>query len=452
MLRAALGFYFSRIEQFHRERVPASGPVLFASNHPNSLTDAFVIGASVPRKVNFVATVQLFRIPPLRWLLTRCGVVAINRVQDDPRAMREVQKTFEACYHVLEQGEAIGIFPEGKCTDELQLKTVKTGTARMALELEARHEGKLGLTIVPVGLTFSAKATYRSEALVNFGEPIKVSGHLAGYATNRHACIQALTAELEGRLRSLIVHLPHLERTRIVEAVKRLYLERLLVGNTVIQAPVAGISGELLLTQTIARAVDFAFEKHPQRAAEFVRRLGHYEAALRRLHLPDEVLQHFPERRWLLRQSLAWAAVALLGAPVALYGWVHRLVPYAVVRFVVGRVARQRPDKTQISTATILSGLVAFTGFYALCVFVFHQFFGWRSTVLYACSLPPASLIAHYYVRELRRFAASLRAAVVLLWTPSAARRLLRWRADLIKLIGVERQEFLAAQEPAKGA
>jgi hypothetical protein len=288
--------------------------------------------------------------------------------------------------------------------------------------------------------------------LVNFGEPILVSDFLEGYATNRHACIQALTAELERRLKLLILHLPHLERTRTVEAVKRLYLERLLVGNTVIQEPVAGISGELLLTQTIARAVDFAFEKHPQRAAEFVRRLGYYEGALRRLHLSDDLLQHFPERRRLLRQSLAWAAVATLGAPVALYGWLHRLVPYVIVRTVVRQVAKQKPDKTQISTATILSGLLAFTSFYALCVFVFHQFFGFRATVLYACSLPPASLIAHYYVRELRRFAASLRTAIVLLRAPWAARRLLNWRTELIELIDAERQEFTATQAPAKSA
>src|SRR5258707_852956 len=107
----ALGFYFRRIERFHIDRVPTNGPVLFASNHPNSLTDSFVIGASVARKVNFVATVQLFRIKPLKWLLTRCGVIPINRIKDDPRAMRTIADTFEACFSVLERGEAIGIFP-----------------------------------------------------------------------------------------------------------------------------------------------------------------------------------------------------------------------------------------------------------------------------------------------------------------------------------------------------
>src|SRR6267143_365740 len=108
----ALGFYFRRMERFHEDRVPKSGPVLFVSNHPNSLTDSLVIGAAVPRKVNFVATVQLFRFPPLKWLLTHCGVIPINRVKDDPKGMRSVADTFEACYKVLERGEAFGIFPE----------------------------------------------------------------------------------------------------------------------------------------------------------------------------------------------------------------------------------------------------------------------------------------------------------------------------------------------------
>src|SRR5262245_65271131 len=181
LIGLALGFYFRRIERFHADRVPAEGPVLFTSNHPNSLTDSFIIGASVPRKVNFVATVQLFRFAPLKWFLTRCGVIPINRVKDDPRSMRTVADTFEACFRVLEAGEAVGIFPEGITYDDDQLKELKSGAARMALELEQRHAGKLGLRIVPVGLTYSAKELYRSDVLANFGEPIRDAALLPGY-------------------------------------------------------------------------------------------------------------------------------------------------------------------------------------------------------------------------------------------------------------------------------
>ena len=451
LIRAGLGFYFKRIERFHSERVPPRGPVLFASNHPNSLTDAFVIGTSVPRKVNFVGTVQLFKFAPVKWLLSHCGVIPVNRMRDDPRAMRTVLNTFEACYRVLERGEAVAIFPEGITHDDPQLKAVKTGAARMALELEDRHNGKLGLQIVPVGLTFSAKQYYRSEALVHFGEPIRVTDYLAAYAANRHRGIQALIAEVEHRIQQLILHLPRLERTRIIDAVKRLYLDRLWVGNTVINEPVTPQAGKLLLLQAISRAVDFAFANHPARAEEFMRKLAIYEAALRRLRLPERVLAHFPERRWMLHQSLLWVLVAVLCAPVALYGWIHRLVPTLLLSVIVAKSEKTPADKTNISTATILGGVVVFTGFYGLCVFVFHQFFGWKETLVYACSLPPTSLAAYCYLRGLKRFAASARAAIVLMRAPRAARRLQVWRSELIGLIDAEREEFLRAELPGTG-
>lgn len=439
VLRAALGFYFARIERFHRERVPASGPVLFTSNHPNSVTDAFIIGASVPRKVNFVATVQLFRFAPLRWLLTRCGVIPINRVKDDPRAMRTVLDTFEACFRVLEQGEAVGIFPEGITHDDPQLKTVKTGAARMALELEHRHGGKLGLQIVPVGLTFSDKERYRSEVLVHFGEPIRIPDFLAGYPEKKHDCLHKLTTEIEQRIASLILHLPKLERARIVEAVKRLYLDRLRIGNRVIHEPTPPKAGELMLTQAIAKAVDFTYEHHPDRAARFVRKLDRYLRWLKRLNLSDEELDYFTDQTRVVWQGVAWAFLGVALLPVAAYGWLHRLLPVLLVNVAVQRVARLRPDRTGVSTTVILTGVVSFGAFYGACVAVVHSLFGLPASFWYALSLPVASLVAHYYLRELKRFGVGMRCTLVRLRAPSAAHRLLALRNELIAEIEAAR-------------
>ncbi len=442
ILGTALGFYFSRIEQFHGERVPLTGPVFFTSNHPNSVTDAFVIGASVPRKVNFVATVQLFRFAPLRWLLARCGVIPINRVKDDPRAMRTVMATFEACFRVLERGEAIGIFPEGITHDDPQLKTVKTGAARMALELEQRHAGKLGLQIVPVGLTFSAKETYRSEVLVNFGEPIRVVDFLTGYPEKKRDCIHALTIEIEHRIEALILHLPRLERTRVVEAVKRLYLDRLLVGNRVIHEPVPPKAGELRLTQAIAQAVNFTFEHHPERAVAFAKKLARYERWLKRLNLSDAELAHSPDKRQLVWRSFAWALLGLVLAPVAAYGWLHRLVPITIIGWAVRRFAQLSVNKTHVSTTAILAGAVAFGVCYGVYVAVFHSIFGLPASFWYALSLPVASLVAHYYLRGLRWFGLNVRSTIVLFRARSAARRLLALRNELIAEIEAARWQI----------
>jgi len=437
----ALGFYFRRIERFHAERVPEGGPVLFTSNHPNSLTDSFVIGASVPRKVNFIATVQLFSFRPLKWLLTRCGVIPINRVADNARAMRTVAETFEACFRVLEHGEAVGIFPEGVTYEDSQMREVKSGAARMALELEHRHGGRLSLLVVPAGLTYSAKEIYRSDVLVHFGEPIRAADFLEGYAEHRKECIHKLTAEIERRIQSLILHLPRLEHARVVAGVKRLYLDRLLLGRGIVHEPVSLRAEELLVTQRIVAAVEHVYRTQPERAAAFAGKLDAYEKWLRRLRISDEYLALFPDKGELLSRSIAGAMIALLGAPIALYGWLHRLIPFAVVKWAVRGFTEPGKRKAQTSTAVITAGIIAFGLFYGLCVAVVHAWLGWPASLWYALSLPVASLIAHYYLRELRRLGASLRNSAVLLRAPMAARRLLSVRAQLVAEIEAVRGE-----------
>ena len=437
----ALGFYFRRIERFHAERVPLKGPVLFTCNHPNSLTDSFVVGAAVPRKVNFVATVQLFRFAPLKWLLSSCGVIPINRLKDDPKAMRSVADTFEACYRVLERGEAIGIFPEGITHDDPQLKTVKTGAARMALELEHRHAGKLGLQIVPVGLNLSAKERYRGDVLVNFGEPIRAADFLPGYPERRKECITELNSRIEQSIQALILHLPHLEQARVVDAVKRLYIERLSVAGRTAADPILPAADELRLTQGIAAAVERIYETQPERAAAFVLALDRYEGWLRRFKLSDESLARALEQRLPARLGLGWTALLLLGAPIALYGWVHRLPPFLVVRWAVNRFANVRVHKAQTSTAAIIAGVVSFSVFYAAYVLIFQHFFGWPASLWYGLSLPAAGLMAHHYARRTRQLAGRVRDTFVLLRAPAAARRLGRMRAELIAEIDAARAQ-----------
>jgi 1-acyl-sn-glycerol-3-phosphate acyltransferase len=439
LLRTAMGFYFARIERFHRERVPGSGPLLFTSNHPNSVTDAFVIGASVPRKVNFVATVQLFRMGFVRAMLRKLGVIPINRMKDDPRAMRTVKDTFEACFRVLEAGEAVGIFPEGFTHDDPQLKTVKTGSARMALEIEDRYGGRLGLRIVPVGLTFSAKERYRSDVLVNFGEPIRVADFLQDYAQNRHACIERLTLEIKRRIESLVLHLPKLERARLVDAVRRLHLDRLRVGNRVIHEPVPPAAGDLILTQAIGKAVDFICEQQPDRAVVFTRDLDQYERWLRRLHVSDDELAGAPGKSRLFWRSGGWALLGVLLLPVAVYGWLHRFVPIRLLEWAVKRYAMLSVNKTHVSTTAILAGLVLFGAFYGICIVVVQAIFGFPASLWYGLSLPVASLTAHYCFREARRYVSGARCALVLLRAPAAARRLLAMRAQLIREIEAAR-------------
>jgi hypothetical protein len=295
--------------------------------------------------------------------------------------------------------------------------------------------------MVPVGLTFSAKEIYRSEALVHFGEPIRVAEFLAGYEAERKECIRRLTHEIETRIQHLILHLPQLEHVRVVGAVKRLYLERLRVGNRVIHEPVSRQAEDLLLAQAIAKAVELVFEQYPERAAAFVTKLDFYERWLKRLKVSDAALAEFPKPGRLLGRSLLRSLLAVLAAPVALYGWIHRFIPVRLVRY---GVTLTEPDKRKAQTphAKMIGGIVAFAPCYLVYAVIFHRFFGWPASLWYGLSLPVSGLIAYYYIRNLRRLGAAMRNTTILIRAPLAARRLLRLRSELIAEIESLRPEI----------
>ena len=115
-----------------------------------------------------------------------------------------------------------------------------------------------------------------------------------------------------------------------------------------------------------------------------------------------------------------------------MYGWAHRLIPYAVVKWALRKFPAPGKRKAQAATTAILAGAVAFAVCYSAFVAVFYRLFGWPLTLWYALSLPVASLLAHYYLRELRKLLVSLRNTIVLMRAPAASRRLLALRAELI--------------------
>ncbi len=439
---AGLRIYFRRIERFHPERAPAEGPVLFVSNHPGSLTDAFIIGSSVPRLVHFVATVRLFKFKPLAALLRRCGVIPINRRQDDPAAMRTVAATFERCFQVLEAGGAIGIFPEGVSYNDEQMRPVKSGAARMALEIEDRHEGSLGLQIAPVGLTYAAKGRYRSDVLAHFGEPFPAAEWLARYRADRHDGVHALSAEIDRRIRDLILDLPSLDHQRIVASVKRLYLDRLRARNLLVREPMPEHAEELVLSQAIGQALKYFEDHEPARLQDFVIELMRYERRVWMLGLSDPALEAVDESGEPSPLGFWRAAALIAGAPVALYGWVHRLAPVWFIEWAVPKFSPRENVRAQIAHGSMIAGLVGFGVLYAAAAALMWHFAGGGWALVYLLSLPLSGLFAHAWVRSLVRFGGQVRASWLMGRLPLTRRHLARMRARLIAEIDAFRAEY----------
>ena len=447
LIQGLLTVYFRRIERFRVERIPGRGPVLVVANHPGSLIDAFLVGTSLGRPVHFVASVVLFRLRPVARLLTRCGVIPVNRKRDDPSKMATIAQTFEACYAVLEAGGAVGIFPEGITYDDDRLKPVKTGAARMALELEHRHGARLGLRIVPIGLTYSAKERFRSDVLVHVGEPLAAAPFLARYDEQPKRCVRELTDAIERQLRALVLDLPSLEHERIVRAVRHLYLDRLRAGNLIVTEPMTPEAETLLLLQAIGQALRHFEQAEPQRLAAFVADLDRYERWLGRLGMSDRAVAHVAAPRGWLSRSAATAAL-IAAAPIALFGWLHHLVPARLVAWSIRRFTPAELRKSQTPLTVMLSGAVALALCYTAYVAVVLAAFGARTGAAYAIALPISGLAGHYYLRAIRQYGGRWRAAGILLQGPIARKTLLAMRARLIATIDGFRADYAEVLVP----
>jgi hypothetical protein len=117
-------------------------------------------------------------------------------------------------------------------------------------------------------------------------------------------------------------------------------------------------------------------------------------------------------------------------------------LPFLVVEWSVNKFAAPHRHKAQTSTAVIIAGLVSFSLFYAVYIWLFHLLFGWPAAVWYAASLPVAGIIAHYYLGNLRILWTGFHDALVLMRAPSAARRLVAMRGKLIEEIEAVRPEI----------
>jgi len=222
LIRLVANTFFRRIDVVGIENVPEDGPVIFAGNHPNALMDGFLLVAKCGRwPLHFMANAKLWEYRVLGPLLNAIGAVPVYRREEHDGEV-DNQKAFEKLYAVIESGDCMGIFPEGISHAESQLVKLKTGTARIALAASAR--GKAEVKIVPCGLNYIHRHRFRSQVLIEFGEPIIIDNRwLKNYGQDEQATVRRLTESLAGALLDVTLNAPDWRTLRFIQAARRLY-------------------------------------------------------------------------------------------------------------------------------------------------------------------------------------------------------------------------------------
>jgi 1-acyl-sn-glycerol-3-phosphate acyltransferase len=218
--------FFRDIEIHGLNHVP-DGALLIVANHPNNLIDSLLIGFAIERKIHFLATSQLFKNRFLASLLRNLGVIPVYRKQDDAASKKEKNVAmFQACAEILKENGAIAIFPEGVTHAEPRVKKIKTGAARIALEAEQQFHP--GVKILPVGLNFSVRKSFREEVIINLGKPLTMESYLATYTTDPVVTVDRLTSDLQNAIQNEILHIAAPELELLVKDIEEIYKTELI--------------------------------------------------------------------------------------------------------------------------------------------------------------------------------------------------------------------------------
>jgi len=147
------GWFRMRVEG--AEHLPASGPVILASNHRSNM-DPVLLASAVRRPVTFMAKAELF-VGPLRWILTAIEQIPVRRGGIDREALRDGAT-------VLARGGVLGLFPEGTRGDG-RFTSIHPGIAYIVVRQHC--------PIVPVAI-FGTERVRRRFGWLPWASPVRV--------------------------------------------------------------------------------------------------------------------------------------------------------------------------------------------------------------------------------------------------------------------------------------
>ena len=166
------------------------GPVVFVSNHQNSL-DVIATSAYLPRPFVYVARHELRSWPIVGWVLEKTACLFIDR--STPRRAIE---SLRAAGERIRGGDSVLLFPEGGRSYSHHTEAFMRGSFMLAVEA--------GVPVVPVTLVGhvgvvdeKARAARRGETRVILGAPVETAGMGRGDAA---ALSERVRATIEAEL------------------------------------------------------------------------------------------------------------------------------------------------------------------------------------------------------------------------------------------------------------
>ena len=148
-----------RIKYMHRDRLPVNDNYILVGPHRSWWDPVWYAVAAYPKHFIFMAKIELFKFPPLAWLIRSAGAFPVDRENVGPSVIKVPVRE-------LKSGDrSLIMFPSGS----RHSAELKSGTI-----LIAKMSGKPIVPAVYQGPVKFSQLFKRNNTTINFGEPIVV--------------------------------------------------------------------------------------------------------------------------------------------------------------------------------------------------------------------------------------------------------------------------------------
>ena len=168
-----LRFFFSKKKIIYNDlSIPLNSSIILAPTH-RSRWDGLVLTMAMGRRITnkdcrfMVTNSEMSGIQG--WFLRRLGCFSINQLSPSLSALRYA-------IGLIEKGEQLVVFPEGKINKYGKKLVLKEGLYRLSrLATKKRNS----IFIIPIGIAYSkVSPKFRSEFCLSLGKPIEMNNYL----------------------------------------------------------------------------------------------------------------------------------------------------------------------------------------------------------------------------------------------------------------------------------
>ncbi len=430
LIELVLRIFFRRLEVVGLEHVPSSGPVLFVLNHPNALVDPLLLLTLAPRPVVFLAKEPLFRMPVIGHVVRAMHSVPVYRRIDAGADIGRNIEMFAQVSSVLDDGGAVALFPEGTSHSDSRLRPFKTGAARIALGVAAAG-GRV--QVVPAGLFYTEKASFRSAALLCFGQPIGVtSEQLGANGEPDESEVRQLTAELEGAMAEVTLQADRHEALALVTRA-----ELIMTSGDAADGGRLPLADQFELRQRLVAGYGALRMSQPARLARLEHSITRLEARLAESGLDAERLGNGGvSARRVTRYAVRMTLYAILVLPVATLGIIIHYPAYRLIGPLVTTVIQASSDL--VATVKILVAALLYPVTWAGTGWLVGTSAGPGWGVAAAVLAPGAGFVGLRFIERIDRFIGEARGLGLLVLRPGAFRALVaereRIRVEILAL------------------